>query len=233
MLSILPSQPSQYETQKPSGLQRSANTPVSPAPKVDADSGEENFDFHPSSANRKALSLESQTDLLFSEGYLETITGDPQLLSRFTSFLNHYKPGISRLVLQYIENQKVIKAVNYANAVAATIENSEAKSDSSPAAELSTSFQVASQETFNKLLKIALPAWVTYSLVKTSTACLTAEITNRSTPLTSDLVGGLSEVFCITDPHQRDNPIIFASEEFYRLTGYGKDNVIGYNCRFL
>jgi PAS domain S-box-containing protein len=74
---------------------------------------------------------------------------------------------------------------------------------------------------------------VTYSLVKTSTFCLTSEITNRSTALTRDLVGGLSEVFCLTNPEQADNPIVYASQEFYRLTGYHKDNVIGYNCRFL
>lgn len=31
----------------------------------------------------------------------------------------------------------------------------------------------------------------------------------------------------------RDNPIVYASEEFYRTTQYGRDYVIGRNCRFL
>jgi PAS domain-containing protein len=74
---------------------------------------------------------------------------------------------------------------------------------------------------------------VTYSLVKSATSCLTTEITNQSTALTHDLIGGLSEVFTISDPKLRDNPLVYASDEFYRLTGYSRDSVLGHNCRFL
>lgn len=37
----------------------------------------------------------------------------------------------------------------------------------------------------------------------------------------------------LTDPHQEDNPIIYANDEFTDLTGYGKREIIGRNCRFL
>jgi len=37
----------------------------------------------------------------------------------------------------------------------------------------------------------------------------------------------------ITDPGQRDNPIVFCNEAFQNLTGYGRDEIIGRNCRFL
>ena len=37
----------------------------------------------------------------------------------------------------------------------------------------------------------------------------------------------------ITDPHQHDDPIIFVNDAFCRLTGYGRDELIGRNCRFL
>ena len=37
----------------------------------------------------------------------------------------------------------------------------------------------------------------------------------------------------ITDPHQVDNPIIFANEAFSKLTGYAHEDIIGRNCRFL
>lgn len=39
--------------------------------------------------------------------------------------------------------------------------------------------------------------------------------------------------FCITDPHIPDNPVIYVSEGFIRLTGYKFDDVVGRNCRFL
>ncbi len=37
----------------------------------------------------------------------------------------------------------------------------------------------------------------------------------------------------VTDPSQPDNPIIFCNTAFLKLTGYGDDEVIGRNCRFL
>jgi len=49
--------------------------------------------------------------------------------------------------------------------------------------------------------------------------------------LTSLKIGQRSLI--LTDPKQQDNPICFASQGFYDLTGYPKDEVIGKNCRFL
>ncbi|WP_082678916.1 PAS domain S-box protein [Halobacterium sp. CBA1132] len=37
----------------------------------------------------------------------------------------------------------------------------------------------------------------------------------------------------LTDPQQKDNPIVYANEEFTALTGYERQEVIGRNCRFL
>ena len=37
----------------------------------------------------------------------------------------------------------------------------------------------------------------------------------------------------LTDPRQADNPIIFANQAFQSLTGYGREELIGQNCRLL
>lgn len=37
----------------------------------------------------------------------------------------------------------------------------------------------------------------------------------------------------VTDPKQPDNPIVFANDAFLSLTGYGRHEVLGRNCRFL
>ena len=38
---------------------------------------------------------------------------------------------------------------------------------------------------------------------------------------------------CVTDPYQPDNPIVAINAAFTRLTGYGEDEILGRNCRFL
>ena len=37
----------------------------------------------------------------------------------------------------------------------------------------------------------------------------------------------------VTDPHQPDNPIIFANQAFLAMTGYERDAILGHDCRFL
>nr|AML77408.1 putative LOV domain-containing protein [Conocephalum conicum] len=39
--------------------------------------------------------------------------------------------------------------------------------------------------------------------------------------------------FVISDPRLLDNPIVYASEGFFKMTGYSRDEVLGRNCRFL
>jgi PAS domain S-box-containing protein len=41
------------------------------------------------------------------------------------------------------------------------------------------------------------------------------------------------QCFVLSDPKLPDNPIVFASPGFYRLTGYTQKEVLGRNCRFL
>jgi PAS domain S-box-containing protein len=41
------------------------------------------------------------------------------------------------------------------------------------------------------------------------------------------------QCFVLSDPKLPDNPIVFASPGFYKLTGYTSREVLGRNCRFL
>ncbi|KIX95177.1 uncharacterized protein Z520_09093 [Fonsecaea multimorphosa CBS 102226] len=198
------------------------------------------FDLHPPPppSRPKPPSVEALSESLFSSGHLNTLLRDPQYLARFTSFLTRYRPQYHPILLRYLETQKAIKAIEYANAVAEGIPPSSDDGDPtnakvSVAAILDRAFEELSNGAFRLMVNSALPMYVTYNLVKLVTECLIDEITGNRTSSTRDLVGGLSEVFCLTDPRQEDNPIVFASEEFYRQTGYEPDYVIGRNCRFL
>jgi PAS domain S-box-containing protein len=52
----------------------------------------------------------------------------------------------------------------------------------------------------------------------------------------SNLVKSIQQsqyAFVITDPSLQDNPIVYASDDFLKQTGYNRDQVLGRNCRFL
>mmetsp|Transcript_12747 Transcript_12747/g.21933 ORF Transcript_12747/g.21933 Transcript_12747/m.21933 type:complete len:206 (+) Transcript_12747:258-875(+) len=52
--------------------------------------------------------------------------------------------------------------------------------------------------------------------------------------LNSASSGGSTTVsFCVTDPSMMDNPVIYISNGFTKLTGYSFDECVGRNCRFL
>lgn len=38
---------------------------------------------------------------------------------------------------------------------------------------------------------------------------------------------------CLSDPQDKDMPIVFANRAFRRLTGYSEEEIVGRNCRFL
>ncbi|KAK8081272.1 hypothetical protein PG996_000053 [Apiospora saccharicola] len=44
---------------------------------------------------------------------------------------------------------------------------------------------------------------------------------------------GLGDCFCLSDPNKADNPIVFASDGFVKVTGYSRKEVVPRNCRFL
>lgn len=42
-------------------------------------------------------------------------------------------------------------------------------------------------------------------------------------------VNGIS----LSDPDQKDNPLVYANEAFELITGYSREEILGHNCRFL
>lgn len=55
----------------------------------------------------------------------------------------------------------------------------------------------------------------------------------RALRLRDRAIQAVSQGILITDPNLPDNPIIYASSGFERMTGYRADEVVGRNCRFL
>ncbi|KAK4547412.1 hypothetical protein LTR36_001068 [Oleoguttula mirabilis] len=203
-----------------------------PTTALGSGSDEPSYDLKPPPPSISHDNVESLSVRIFSIDHLDHILRDHTLASRFTRFLNQYRPQHTPTLVQYLETKKAITAIEYANALADHIP---ATPGHPPyiAATLDDRFEARSRRAVEDLVEEALPAYITHRLVTLVTDTLVKEITGNSAPIMRELMPSLAEVYCVTDPSLPDNPIVYASEEFYNTTQYGKDYTIGRNCRFL
>ncbi|EME89475.1 K+-channel ERG [Pseudocercospora fijiensis CIRAD86] len=166
----------------------------------------------------------------FSSDHLDFILRDYGLALRFVRFLQTYRPQHADMLKRYVEAKKAIGAIEYANSVA-----NHFASGYPPmvAASVDQRFEEYAKSMAEALTDEALPAYLTYRLTATVTDTLVKEITGNSSPIMHELIPSLAEVYCLTDPSKKDNPIVYASEEFYNITQYTPEFTIGRNCRFL
>jgi PAS domain S-box-containing protein len=60
-----------------------------------------------------------------------------------------------------------------------------------------------------------------------------AELTDTHSDMFFAAVETTRMPMIVTDPHQHDNPIVFANAAFVQMTGYSSEELVGTNCRFL
>jgi len=154
---------------------------------------------------------------LFSVDHLNLILEDPAYFQRFRGFLNRYRPQSVPTLVKYLESQKALTAIRYANALVEQLapqkrNRSRSSPQGSDIATVDGKFEVFSRGLLDELVTDALPAYITYRMVTTVTEFLVREITGGSMPVIRDLVHGLAEVYCMSDPKQEDCPIVFASD---------------------
>lgn len=173
------------------------------------------FDLRPPPPNKPVKFLDTLAERLFSGDHLNVILRDPSFFLRFTAFLNRYRPHSAPGLVRYLEAQKAMKAVEYANSLAQTLKSlpGDPPNDTlCPAASIDPMFEARAKKAFDTLVTEVLPAYVTHAMVKVITESMVREITGTTMPLMQELVGGLAEVFCLSDPSVKDNPIVYASE---------------------
>ncbi|MCJ1477495.1 hypothetical protein MMC13_006167 [Lambiella insularis] len=196
----------------------------------------ESYDLVPPPVEgRTGFSLEARSDQLFSREHLQIIFSDPSLLLRFTAFLSTHRPQSIAVLIYYLDAVKALKAIAYANAVAEALQPI-IKYDFTihPARHTVNSvLEEKALKSFNVMVHEDLPAYITYQYIQLVSLSVSRRITGTLAPHLREASEGLAEVFCLTDPSRPDNPIVFASEEFYKTTQYGVKYAIGRNCRFL
>lgn len=164
------------------------------------------YDLKPPPPTAPLSNIELLAERLFSVDHLRLIMRDSTLFARFSNFLNKYRPHAAQSLSRYLDTQKAITAVDYANAIAEKLHAG------ATAALLDNSFEAHARNAVEDLINDALPGFVTHRLVLIVTEALVKEITGQNTPIMRELVHGLAEVYCLTDPSLPDNPIVYASE---------------------
>lgn len=179
--------------------------------------------------------LEKRADLMFSEAHLQAIFDDSKLLMKFTSFLNLHRPQSIPLLIYYLDALKAVRAIKYANAIAEALDPIQGQdfTKSSPDLTNNTALEQKTKQAFSVLVQEDLPAYIAYLWIHVVSTSIQRRITGTLAPHLREASEGLAETFCLSDPSRKDNPIVFASEEFARTTQYGMTYAIGRNCRFL
>lgn len=205
-------------------------------PILDDDPGSYDLLSSPISQRDWGFSLERRAEEMFSRKHLEEIFADPGAMLKFTSFLSTFRPSSVPLLLYHLDAVKSLKAINYANAIISQAlapingqEFTNARVDST----VNQSLERRVRESFDALVKGDLPAYISHIFVQIVGLTLRHRVTGMMPAHLREASEGLAEVFCLTDPSRKDNPIVFASEEFHRTTQYGVEYAIGRNCRFL
>lgn len=196
-----------------------------------------NFDLlaAPASQATGVYQLERRADQLLSNAHLESIFADPKLLLRFTGFLNTYRPQSLPILIYYLDALKALRAIRYANAIAEALDPLQGHdfTAQTPHATQNQALQEKANKAFDVLVREDLPAYIAHTWIQVVSTTVQRRITGNLAPHLREASEGLAEVFCLSDPSRPDNPIVFASEEFYRTTQYGMSYAIGRNCRFL
>lgn len=91
----------------------------------------------------------------------------------------------------------------------------------------------AAQQAFKELLGDDLHWYIASTYIGIVRTVMQSRVTGNLPAPLREASHGLAEVFCITDPTRRDNPIILASPAFTRHSGCNMDYILGRNCRFM
>jgi hypothetical protein len=189
----------------------------------------------PPPQDAKGFSVERRAEEMFSRAHLAEIFADPSSMLRFTSFLSSRRPDSIPLLIYYLDAVKSLKAIKYANSIVRSLTPINGHAFTNAAIENTTNaaLEARAQEAFDALVSEDLPAYISDVFMQVVNLSLRRRVTGTMPAHLRDASEGLAEVFCLTDPSRKDNPVVFASEEFHRTTQYGVDYTIGRNCRFL
>ncbi|EME83062.1 uncharacterized protein MYCFIDRAFT_153732 [Pseudocercospora fijiensis CIRAD86] len=185
--------------------------------------------------DNELYSLEKRAQQLYSAEHLHILLEDTDFHSKFSTFLRRYRPWRLPILVYYWDACKAIRALNYANSLAQSLSSGGGYEGcpQPPGSAANAQLQHAATHAFQELLGDDLHWYIALTYIGIVGAVMQSRIMNTLPAPLRETSQGLAEVFCITDPTRRDNPIILASPAFTRHSGCPMDYILGRNCRFM
>jgi PAS domain-containing protein len=195
------------------------------------------FDLVPATTGgpKRGYNIEDRAALLTSGRHLQTIFDDPRLYKNFVSWIQTYRAdSVPRLTI-YRQAKKAIQAIKYSNAITSSMMSVEGRKFTEEKIEETTypHLEELAKRAFDELVVEDFPAYICSIWVPIIAATVHQRINGALPDSLKQASEGLAEVFCLTDPRQKDDPIVLASKEFTTTTQYGMNFICGQTCRFL
>lgn len=145
---------------------------------------------------RAGFSLEQRSEDLFSKAHLEAIFNDTPSLLRFTAFLSMARPKSIHLLIYYLDAQKALRAISYANAVADSLEPLDGHEFTENPARptLNAVLEEKARQAFDVLVKEDLPAFITHVWIQMVSVSVQKRVTGNLPPMLREASEGLAEV---------------------------------------
>ena len=162
--------------------------------------------------------LERVSDVMFGTEHMMTILRNPRYLARFREFLLEERPRSISTLTYYLNAVKALRSIEYANAlVRLSIDvpppavSRVQSGDESVGVTTNKILEQRVEDGLRALTAEELPAYITSRCISITSKIVEERIRGTLPLKFRETSNALAEVFCLTDPSRRDNPIIFAS----------------------
>ena len=192
-------------------------------------------DFIPHPTNAGQICIETMDESLFSIEHVKQVLEDRDLNVEFQTFLGACQPNAMPHFARFSILTKALRSIRYAEAIVSGLNSVRDAPVTSKIGNFTMPWVIQDkiESTLNIFVDKYFRAFIADKYARLSERALADRVIGNYNSKIAEIVPGLAEVFVLSDPTRHDNPVVFTSDDFQRMTGYERKEFIGKNCRIL